>query len=587
MTDKQYFFRMFRYVKPYAIPYGVGTFLYCVQQFAFPLMNSIFIGGVTAAILDYSFSGILDSMRLLVIMLLGLVVLIGFGTYNYIVSVSYARRDLGISLFRSFIKTSTESDKHSGEGIATINTDADTAMDILSNALTPFLQNIITVSFSTIAVFLIDWRMGIGTLMVGLLAFLVQSRFAAPLARLGKAQLETNAESVKSLSNIFAGALTIRAYGRHDRSLIRFDQENGKLKKIAFKQAFIGMWRDLFTTVQGWLTMVLVFAVGGWLATAGEMDLVQIMMVLPLAETIGSSMSQIGATYAALQPPVVAAKRVFTIIDAGRMDEQAPNVTANPAPTDTKKTNASDYAGNYGLSINNLSFSYKDATVETLKDINLTIGENEMIAFVGESGSGKSTLLRAIIGMYEREKMGMTIGNMQFATETINDWRARFAYVDQNCKLFDMSIAQNISMGIQGSASAEQVQEAAKRAFAHDFISALPEGYATPCGEKGAGLSGGQKQRLAIARALCRKAPVLVLDEATSALDAESERNIMETIQRLRGDHTILLTTHNLNNVATADRIVVMDDGRIAESGTHAQLLEKGGLYAKLLGGIN
>ncbi|MCL2378957.1 MAG: ABC transporter ATP-binding protein/permease [Defluviitaleaceae bacterium] len=584
MTDRQAFFRMFRYVKPYTLSYGIGTFLYCIQNFAFPFMNSIFLGGVTAAVLIYSFSGVLSSIWLMAAMLLGVMVLVGVGAYLYIITIGYARRDLSIILFRSFIKTSTESDKHSGEGIAAINTDVDTAINILSDAFTPFLQNVIAAGFSLITVFVIDWRMGIGTLVIGLLAFFVQSRFAGPLARLGKAQLETNAESVKSLSNIFAGALTIRAYGRYDRSLIQFDNENGKLKKIAFGRAFIGMWQDLFTTVQGWLTIVLVFALGGWLAVAGvgNMDLARIMMILPLAEAIGGSMSQIGANYAALQPPIVAAKRIFNIIDAGGLGKQPQTQLGADNLSGAKKESA---AADYEISINKLNFAYKDATEEALKDINLTIGENEMVAFIGESGSGKSTLLRTIIGMYERENINMAIGGQKFAIGNIAEWRSHFAYVDQSCKLFDMSIAQNISMGLQGAANDQEIKDAAKRAFAHDFITALSEGYNTPCGEKGASLSGGQKQRLAIARALCRKAPVLVFDEATSALDAESERNVMETIQNLRSNHTILLTTHNLSNVAAADKIVVMDNGRIAEIGTHTQLLEKNGLYVRLLGG--
>jgi len=572
MTDRQYFFRMFRYVKPYAPSYTIGTFLYSSQFFVNSLFSSFFIGGVTAAILDYNFSGVINTIGIAVLMMVGILVLVGIGAYMYVVTTGYALRDMCLDLFSSFMKTSIESEKHSGEGIAALNTDANTAIDILTNALTPFLMNEIGASFSVAAVFIIDWRMGLGAVAVGLLAFLVQSRFATPLAKLGKAELAVNADLVKSLSNIFAGALTIRVYARQDRALFQFDRENGKLKKIAFKQAFIGMWRDLFTTVQGWLTLVLTFALGGWLVAAGEMDFSRIMMVLPFAEAIGRSMSDIGATFAALQPPIVAAKRVFAIIDAA------------PETSDKNTENIIEWTGNYEIKASKLSFSYKGASEEALKDIDLAIDENEMIAFVGESGSGKSTLLRVIIGMYERDELNMSIGNLPFAVQNIYDWRTHFAYVDQSCKLFDMSIAENIAMGTQGGTDDEEIQKAAKIAFAHDFISALPDGYRAPCGERGTSLSGGQKQRLAIARALLSKAPVLVFDEATSALDAESERNIMETIENLRSDHTILITTHNLNNIATADKIVVMDGGRIVEVGTHTELLKKNGRYAKLLG---
>ena len=165
----------------------------------------------------------------------------------------------------------------------------------------------------------------------------------------------------------------------------------------------------------------------------------------------------------------------------------------------------------------------------------------------------------------------------------IRGWRRNFAYVDQSCKLFDMSIRENIALG-SGAASAEdsEILAAAKRAAAHDFIESLEGGYDAPCGEKGGTLSGGQKQRIAIARALVKKAPILVFDEATSALDAESERYIMETIESLRSDHTILITTHNLENIANADKIVVMDKGSIKEIGTHQELMDAEGLYHRL-----
>ena len=571
MTNKHYFFRTFRYMKPYKLGYGIGTLLFSAQDFAFSFMSSVFYGGAVAAILNSNFSEVLDTVWLVAIMFLIFSLLVGAGAYIYTVNLTYALRDIRIDIFKAFTKVSIESQKHSGDGVALINTDVNIVAGIFDGAFIPFLGNVVTATFSVVTVFIIDWRMGIGALVVGLLAFSIQSWFAVPLARLAQEKLTTKADSVKSLSNILAGALTIRAYNRQDHSLTQFDHINGKLKKLAFKQAFIGMWQSLFTTVQGWLTLVLVFALGGWLVTRGQIEFPQIMMVLPLSTAISTAMSEVGAAFAGLQTPIVAAKRIFELIDSAPIAEKS---------HDGKVT---DWNGKYDINISKLNFSYKNVTDKALSDIDLSIEENEMIAFVGKSGSGKSTLLRAIIGMYEQDGLNMEIGGTSFTIEKIHEWRNHFAYVDQSCKLFDMSIAENIAMGLQGEANDNRIQEAAKHAFAHDFISELPEGYTTACGEKGASLSGGQKQRIAIARALYRKAPVLVFDEATASLDMESERSIMETIDHLRHNHTILMTTHNLNNIATADKIVVMDNGYIAEFGTHAELLEKNGLYTKLL----
>jgi len=331
------------------------------------------------------------------------------------------------------------------------------------------------------------------------------------------------------------------------------------------------MWQDLFSTFEGWLALVLVFALGGWLVAIGELNLAQIMGLFPMVGTMTQATSQLGTTFSNLQPPIVAAKRVFDIIDA------VPDLDNPPPKCDQT------WDGNFNINLSGLNFSYKNAEKNALSDINLAIAEKQMIAFVGESGSGKSTLLRLIMGMYERENLGMKIGNIPFTAGNLPEWRKHFAYVDQTCKLFDMSISHNIKMGKQGHATDEEVQTAARRAFAHSFISELPEGYDTACGEKGASLSGGQKQRIAIARALCRKAQILVFDEATSALDPDSERHIMQTIEGFRQDHTILITTHNLHNIKTADKIVAMDQGRIAEVGTHDELIAIGGIYKRLL----
>ncbi|MCL2187265.1 MAG: ABC transporter ATP-binding protein/permease [Defluviitaleaceae bacterium] len=569
-ADRKIFFRMFRYVKPYAVTYTLGIFLYNVQGFLFPLINSLVFRGVTEGLLAMDFSMVINALVLMGILIVGGMLLVGTGVYMYAVVDAYILRDLRVQMFRAFMTSSLENEKHSGEGIATLNTDTNTATDITGSALSNFVRMVITAVFAAVTVFIVDWRMGLGALALGALVFFAQARFAAPLARLGKQQLESNADAVKEVSNIFSGALTIRAFGRQPRALISFDRENGKLQKIEFKQAFISMWQNLFTTVQGWLSLILVFVFGGYLVARGFMEFPQVMLLLPLVGAIGDAMSGMGAAFAGLQPPVVAARRVFDVIDA------APNANK---PVNTLPIN---WNGDYTLQVEKLNFAYKNAENKALTDVTLTINPNEMVAFVGASGSGKSTMLRLLMGMYERDLPNVRIGNLTYDTAHIMQWRKYFSYVDQQCKLFDMSIAKNIAMGKQGNATQAEMEAAAERAFAHAFITEMPDGYESECGERGASLSGGQKQRIAIARALCHAAPILVFDEATSALDAESERNVMQTIENLRSDHTILITTHNLNNIINADKIVVMEQGKIAEIGTHSQLLAQKGVYYRL-----
>ena len=565
MENRRNFLRMFGFVRPYAFTYTLGLFLYNAQGFMFAIVSGIFFGGVVDGVLSRDFSIVVDTVIFMITAIIILGLMLGLGTYQYIASLVRAEGDFKLRIFKSYMKSSIEGEMHSGEGIAAINTDADTASNAIGDAVSEFLRPAVTIVFSIVAVFIIDWRMGLGTLVVCLISYFSQSRFSGPLARVGKARLEANAEAVKSMSNIFAGALTIRAFSRQDRALIQFDKENGKLKKLAIKETFINTWRDTFTTLQGWLNLVLIFGFGSFLVVNFGFDFATLMIIFPIAAAIGSASSEVGAAFAGIMPPLEAAKRCFAIIDAGANSSQAEERLS--------------WNGKYDISIENLNFKYNDAVENALNDVNLYIKENTMIAFVGASGSGKSTLLRTIIGMYERENLRLRLGDLPFTIGGIKDWRTHFAYVDQSCKLFDMTIEENIKMG-GGTGTA---QEAAKRAFAHDFISELADGYYTECGEKGASLSGGQKQRVAIARALHRNAPVLVFDEATSALDAESERAIMETIESLRGTHTILITTHNLHTIGTADLIVVMDEGRIVETGTHEELIKLGGKYWELI----
>ena len=583
------FFRMFTFVKPYKFSYIIGCLLYCSQMFLSMFIMSLFMNRVMAALLDVSRNGLIYASIFLVCAFVIYFLSVGIGIFVFVTTVAKATRDMKQRLFRAFINKSVEDSMsgHSGEGIAALNTEADTALTILDNALFPFLSSLISIVFSSVVVFAIDYRIGLATFAAGALAFFAQTRFAKPLGKLGKKQLDVNADSVKSLSNIFPGAIVIRVFGLQDKVHSEFNDEIKKLRKIEYKRAFISMFQSLFTTVQGWLTLVIVFALGGYLVATGRLDFPMLIMAPVMCMSINNGISTIGTAWAGLQAPIVAAERMFNILDSDSGKRHTPfskkDVGKVLAPSAiSASTHPAPEIDNYEIQLTNLSFKYKNADENTLNNINLEIGKNEMVAFVGSSGSGKSTLLKAIIGMYDRDDFNIKMGNMDFMESDPGAWRKHFAYVDQSCKLFDMSVSKNIALGAGGTASVESIEAAAKRAAAHEFISDLPEGYESNCGEKGSSLSGGQKQRVAIARALVRGAPVLVFDEATSALDAESEKSIMETINDLRSDHTVLITTHNLHNTINADKIVVLDKGHIVEIGTHEDLLIKNGIYAGL-----
>jgi ATP-binding cassette subfamily B protein/subfamily B ATP-binding cassette protein MsbA len=232
------------------------------------------------------------------------------------------------------------------------------------------------------------------------------------------------------------------------------------------------------------------------------------------------------------------------------------------------------------VQIDDVSFGYEPGR-PVLQNVDLEARPGETIAIVGPTGAGKSTLVSLVPRFFDPWSGTVRIDGVDLRDATVHSVRAQVAIVLQETFLFPMSVADNIAYGRPG-ASIDEIRDAAAAANAHDFIAALPEGYDTLLGERGATLSGGERQRISIARALLRDAPVLILDEPTSALDARTEHLILQALERLMAGRTTLLIAHRLSTIRNADRIVVLEQGRVAETGTHDQLMDNEGLYANL-----
>jgi subfamily B ATP-binding cassette protein MsbA len=234
------------------------------------------------------------------------------------------------------------------------------------------------------------------------------------------------------------------------------------------------------------------------------------------------------------------------------------------------------------MEFRDVRFRYRAELTDALRGVSVKIGAGETVAFVGRSGSGKSTLLALVPRFYDPDAGALLLDGHALRDYPLERVRAQVALVDQQVRLFDATVAENIAYGLTPVPDESRIVEAAQAAHAWEFIEKLPQGLRTPIGPNGATLSGGQRQRVAIARALLRDAPILILDEATSALDTESERLIQSALERLVEGRTTLVIAHRLSTIQNADRIVVMQDGRVLEQGRHEELLAMGGHYAAL-----
>jgi len=576
--------RLYAYVKPYKVRFIVGLllgFAYGGVNSLLPLAtarvtSAIFHGAAPNPMALRSNLGVLDTgPKINSIILICLAIpaimtvrsLCSFGnTYCMQWVSNKVVTDIRAQVFSKMVRHSMDffNKMRSGFLISRITNETRVVQMALTAVSSDIFKQPITIVGAITVLLLMDWKFTVVTLILFPTCLLPLRIYGRRARKALRGQFEGMGEMVVTMQETFAGIRVIKSFAREAHQEKEFKRSNqlqfSQMMRIIRSMEATGPLVETIAAVGIGLALLYVYAAN--LSAGRFFGLITGIFILydPI-----KTLSKIQLV---MQQSIAATTAIFALLDSEPTVQDAPNAAV-----------LSSSQGR--IDFENVTFRYANTVTDAISNLTLRIQPGKTHALVGASGAGKSTILSLILRLYDPTSGAVKIDGHDLRSITQKSLRERIGLVTQETFLFHDTISNNIRFG-RLDATPDEVHEAARAAYAHDFITAQPKGYETVIGDKGCLLSGGQQQRLAIARAVLKNAPILLLDEATSSLDSESEQQIQKALAKLATGRTVIAIAHRLSTVLSADQIIVMDSGRIKEIGTHAELLEKSGYYRRL-----